>query len=83
MDRVYAENVSAIPPVVPYPGSYGFVQGSPELTQFAPTIPSAFWFYYVTESIRNVIVGAGLTPDPTNVNQFNQAVDIIVAASRS
>lgn len=83
MDRVYSDNVSTIPPVIPFPGSYGFTQGSPELTQFAPTLPSAYWFYYVTESMRNVVVGAGLTPDPTNVNQFYQAVALIVTASRS
>lgn len=82
MDRVYGEHISAIPPVIPFPGSYGFVQGNPDLTQFLPTNPGAFWFHYVTESLLNVIVAAGLTPDPRNLNQFQEAVAILIAQAR-
>lgn len=77
MDRAYQTNVSATQTPIPYPGSFGFVQGSTDLSQFNPTSPGAFWFFYVTESIRNVIVAAGLTPDPQNVNQFYQALIIL------
>jgi len=77
MDRLYQSSVAAIAPPVPYPGIYGFVQGSPSLPQFGPTNPGAFWFYYVTESIRNVVVAAGLTPDPSNLHQFAQAIEIL------
>lgn len=80
MDRLYLSSVATVPPPIPYPGNYGYAQGSSSLPQFAPTNPGAFWFYYVTESIRNVIIGAGLTPDPTNLNQFAQAVEILAAA---
>ena len=82
MDRVYGSNVSGTLPIVPFPGSFGFVQGNDELVQFIPTEPGAFWFYYITESIRNVVVAAGLTPDPQNLGQFYQAVEILIAQAR-
>ena len=79
MDRQYLANVSQTPPPTPFPGIFGYVQGAPTLPQFGPTNPGAFWFYYMTESIRNVVVAAGLTPDPTNLKQFAQAVEILAA----
>jgi len=83
MDRVYGANVSVTPPVTPFPGKYGFTQGNSELTQFLPTSPGSFWFNYITESFRNVIVAAGLTPDLKNFGQFYQAVEILIASARS
>lgn len=80
MDRIYDSNVSATPPNISYPGSYGFTQENSNLTNFDPTVPGAFWYHYVTESIRNVIVAAGLTPDGMNLTQFYQAVAIIVGS---
>jgi hypothetical protein len=77
MDRFYQSGVSTVVTPIPYPGNYGFAQGSAALPQFNPTNPGAFWYYYVTESMRNVIVAAGLTPDPLDHNQFYKAVEII------
>lgn len=80
MDRLYQSNVGSIPPITPFPGIYGYTQGIAALPQFGPTNPGAFWFYYITESFRNVVIGAGLTPDPQNINQFAQALEIMAAS---
>lgn len=77
MDRVFQAGTSSVPPAAPFPGSNGGAQGSALLPNFDPTTPGAFWFYHVTESIRNVIVGAGLVPDATVLNQLAQAIAII------
>jgi len=77
MDRVYQAGVSSVPPAAPFPGATGSAQGSAALADFAFTTPGAFWFYHVTESIRNVVVAAGLTPDPTNLTQFAQALRLL------
>jgi len=77
VDRYYAANVSQTPTPIPYPGNYGYIQGAPNLPQFGPTNPGAFWFYYITESFRNVIVGGGLIPDPKNLNQITEAIEAL------
>lgn len=77
MDRFYESNVSSVVTPIPYPGDFGYVQGNIALSQFDPTNPGAFWYYWLTESIRNVIVAAGLTPDPLDRTQFYKAVEII------
>ena len=77
MDRLFQAGTSSVPPAAPFPGSTGGAQGSPSLPNFDPTSPGAFWFYHVTESIRNVIVGAGLVPDPSNLTQFAEALRIL------
>ena len=77
MDRQYQSSVGSLPPITPFPGIYGYTQGLASLPQFGPTNPGAFWFYYITESIRNVVVAAGLTPDPSNLSQFAQALELI------
>jgi hypothetical protein len=77
MDRVYQAGVSSVPPAAPFPGATGSAQGHPALPTFTPTSPGAFWFYHVTESMRNVIVAAGLTPDASNLTQFAHAIQIL------
>lgn len=77
MDRVYQSNASSTPTAVPSPGSHGFVQSDVPLPSFDPTDPGPFFFFWLTESYREVIVAAGLTPDPTNLGQFAQAVIIL------
>jgi hypothetical protein len=80
MDHVYASNASGLPTSPPFPGAYGFTQiNNAAWTPGATTVLGPFIFYYVAESIRNVIVAAGLTPDPTNLKQFYQAVEILAA----
>ena len=79
MDRVYQSNVNSTPVSPPSAGSYGYTQSSVDWYDFDPTVPGPYVNQYISESLRNVIVAAGLTPDPTNLNQLYQAISIIAA----
>lgn len=79
MDRIYQSDVSQTPPQPPFPGAFGFAQSAVAWADFNPTQAGAYFHFYVTESIRNVIVAAGLTPDPANLSQFYQALEILAS----
>ena len=73
MDRVYQSNAIETPPSsVASSGSYP-TAGNKASGQLA-TVPGPYWFYSVTEEIRNAIVKAGLTPDAAKVNQLADAL---------
>lgn len=72
MDRVYQSNGVETPPAtISSSGSYPS-SGNKAVGQLA-TVPGAYWFYMVTEEIRNAILASGLTPDPAKVNQLGEA----------
>lgn len=79
MDRVYQSDVGATPTPMPFPGSTGFPQSAVAWADFDPTKPGPYFYFYCTESIRTVIVAAGLVPDPQNLRQFAQAIEILAA----
>lgn len=79
MDRVYQSNASNVTTAAPSPGSYDFVQSDVPLPSFEPTEPGPYFYFYVTESFRAVIVAAGMTPDPTNLHQLADAVAHLAA----
>ena len=79
MDRVYQFNVSLTPPATPTSFAIGFAQGDAAQPGYQLTVPGPWWFYMVTESIRNVIVTAGLVPDPTSTTQLFTAIKILAA----
>ena len=69
MDRVYQSNAIETPPSsVASSGSYP-TAGNKASGQLA-TVPGPYWFYSITEEIRNAIANAGITPDPAKVNQL-------------
>ena len=73
MDRVYQSNAIETPPsAVASSGSYP-TAGNKASGQLA-TVPGPYWFYCITEEIRNAIVSAGLTPDPAQVDQLAKAM---------
>lgn len=73
MDRVYQSNAIETPPsAVASSGSYP-TAGNKASGQLA-TVPGPFWFYSITEEIRNAIVAAGITPDSANVGQLALAL---------
>ncbi len=79
MDRVYQSDISQTLTPPPYPGSFGFPQSAVEWGSYPPTEPDAYFFFYVAESIRAVIVASGQTPDPLDLRQFAKAVEILAA----
>lgn len=77
MDHVYQANVSTTSTPAPAPGSSGHVQSEPPLPSYTPTTPGPYWYWHKTESIRNVILAAALTPDPQNLHQLRDAIEIL------
>lgn len=73
MDQVWQANVSATPPDAPSTPLVGYPKAGAQ-----PTEPGPWWYYAMTEEVRNVIVQGGLTPNGTSVNQLASAIVAIV-----
>ncbi len=69
MDHVWEQNPSSSPPAVPNPVLTGYPSESG-----TPTTPGAYWFYQLTEELRNILVSLGVTPDITKVTQLATAL---------
>ncbi len=76
MDRLFESDVSATPPALPSPGAAGFPQNGG--VSASPTVPGAYWFHMITESLRNVITGAGLSPDAADLTLLFQSIQVMV-----
>ena len=73
MDRVYQANAIETPPsTTASSGSYP-TAGNKASGQLA-TVPGPYWFYSITEEIRNALIAAGVTPDAAKVNQLAEAL---------
>ena len=73
MDRVYQANAIETPPsTTASSGSYP-TAGNKASGQLA-TVPGPYWFYSITEEIRNALISAGVTPDAAKVNQLAEAL---------
>lgn len=73
MDRVYQANAIETPPsTIASSGSYP-TAGNKASGQLA-TVPGPYWFYSITEEIRNAVIKAGITPDASKVNQLAEAL---------
>ena len=76
MDHVWAANAVGTPPTMP-----GTLQAGYPTDTATPTIPGAYWFYQITEEIRNVIVSAPAgsnTPSASVVNQLATAINVLI-----
>lgn len=81
MDRIYSAGAAASPPTAPVSPSNGYPRGSnPGLGQSA-TNPGPYWYYMITEEIRNVIASAGLTPAGNDVDQLTDAINTLIIAN--
>lgn len=81
MDRTFASAVSATPPSAPASPAIGYPRpGDPGGS--SATKPGAWWYYMITESLRNIIVDAGLTPDHTDLTLVSQAVQSLAGIKR-
>ena len=79
MDRQYAAHTSPIPPDLPVSPALGFPRSS-SIGQ-SPTQAGPYWFHMITESLRNVIAGAGLAPDAGDVTLLFQAIQAMVGGT--
>lgn len=79
MDRHFEVAPSDAPPSAPA-ASLGYpTNGNPQ-TATPATEPGEWWFHMITESLRRVIVGAGLTPSHANLDLLK---DSLVGAWRT
>ena len=80
MDRAYASGASATPPTPPASPSTGYpTAGNPALA-LPPTKPGKYWYYMITEELRNVVSAAGLSPLQSDVTQILQALPAALAS---
>ena len=77
MDRAYEANPASVAPAPPNPPQLGYpTEGG------TPTVPGAWWFYMITEELRDAIVAGGIVPSATQVNQLGSAISAIVATAQ-
>lgn len=81
MDRLYAKHTAGSAPFIPAGAESGFPQ-SGAIGQ-SPTQVGAYWYHMITESLRNVIVGAGLTPDAGDLTLLAQAISALADSAAS
>lgn len=74
MDRIFGSGAAASPPAFPATPSNGYPQSANPGLGVQSTKTNPWWFYMITEEIRNVITAAGLTPDGAAVNQLQTAI---------
>ena len=72
--RNYAANAAGTPPAAPVTPSNGFPTAADPGNGVPATIPGPHWFYKIGESLRNIIIDAGLIPDDTDLNQLLAAI---------
>lgn len=72
--RNYESGASESAPIAPETPSLGYPTGGNPGTGTPATKPGPFWFYKIGESIRRVIVSAGLTPSDDNLDLLNDAI---------
>lgn len=82
MDRVFASGAVGVPPTAPATPSIGYPTAGDPIGGIPAAHPGPWWYYMVTEELRGVVAGAGLTPDHTNVNQLAQAIAKLVQAGQ-
>ncbi len=75
MDRQYAAHTSPTPPDQPASPTSGFPRSS-SIGQ-SPTQPGPYWFHMITESLLNVITGAGLAPDAGDLTLLFQSIQAL------
>lgn len=82
MDRVFESGAVGSPPSAPASPSTGYTTAGNPSTATPATKPGPYWFHQVTEELRAVIVGAGLTPSHTNLEQLKQAINTLIDAGK-
>ena len=83
MDRFIETGGSASPPSTPGAPSVKYpTQGDP-LTATPASKPGEWWFHMIQESMRRVLVAAGITPDYSNLDLLTTAIQAINAAGLS
>jgi hypothetical protein len=80
MDRKWKSGALGTVPPTPNTSTGYPTEGNPG-GAIPATKPGEWWYYMVTEELRNVLVAAGITPDVANLTQLAAAIAVIAAAS--
>ncbi len=69
------------------PSPVGYMEGHPtegsSVAGTDATVPGAWWYHGITQEIINAILGGGITPDATQLDQLNLSIDARVQAVRN
>lgn len=74
VDRVYQRNATETAPQPPADPSEGYPTDGNPAQSIPATAPGAYWFHMITESLRRVVVEAGLTPNHEDLGQLIEAL---------
>lgn len=77
VDRVYQRNTSDSAPQPPADPSIGYPTAGNPAQGVPATIPGPYWYHMITESLRRVVVEAGLTPDHEDLGQVVEALQVM------
>jgi hypothetical protein len=81
MDRVFESGAAVAAPAAPASPSNGYATAGNPATATPATKPGPYWYHMITESLRKLVVDAGLTPDHTNLSLVSQAVQAMIAGN--
>lgn len=74
VDRVYERNTSESAPAAPADPQVGYPTAGNPAQGVPATVPGPYWFHMITESLRRVVVEAGITPDHEDLDQLLSAI---------
>lgn len=77
MDSVFQSNVSGTPPAAPEVPLIGHPRAGDPVSGTKATRPGPWWYYLITQELRNIVVAAGLTPDGTDTSQLLEALQTL------
>ncbi|WP_277183303.1 hypothetical protein [Caballeronia sp. BR00000012568055] len=81
MDRYWKSSGVTAAPVVPSSNAGGFpADGNPSVG-IAGTVPGAWWYYAITEELRNAIIKLGGVPDWTKIDQLGAAISASITTA--
>lgn len=79
MKKGFANGVVGAAPALPDSWETGYPTDGDPLAPTEPTIPGAYWFHMIAESLERVITQADLTPDPENLDLLKHAIMLIAS----
>lgn len=74
MDRHFENAISQAAPAAPAAPNLGFPTSGNPAAAIPATSPGAWWFYAITEEMRNAILAAGIDPEFASTNQLAAAL---------
>lgn len=83
VDRVYERNAAQGAPQPPQAPSAGYPTDGNPAQGVAATIPGAYWYHMITESLRQIVVAAGLEPDHLELGRLAAAVRLAATTEKA